>query len=183
MATVRLASFQTHGKPIDAPVFVVDDLGELAGTSWHVVVRAYDRQLRQIKRQQYAVTTPVDRVLKLGQFTLTQHETQTAPLLLVADVIKNGSLAHRNYYWSQFEAEKDCILKLARATLALQVQGNRVTVANTSDVPAVGVHVLRPGHLETFTASDNYFWLDPGESQTIDVNQADGLTVSAWNAD
>jgi hypothetical protein len=55
-------------------------------------------------------------------------------------------------------------------------------VANVGDVPAIGVALAAPGHLDSFTASDNYFWLDPGEKQMVAVNRMEGLTVNAWNA-
>jgi hypothetical protein len=40
----------------------------------------------------------------------------------------------------------------------------------------------RPGHLDTFRASDNFFWLEAGEEHAITVIEPDGLTVDAWNA-
>ena len=57
-----------------------------------------------------------------------------------------------------------------------------VVVTNTGKLPAVGVCVGRPGHLDTFTASENYLWLDAGERHTIRVNALEGLSVGAWNA-
>ena len=50
-------------------------------------------------------------------------------------------------------------------------------------VPAAAVNVSRPGHADTFRASDNFFWLDPGESHTVTVKDTGGTTVEAWNAD
>lgn len=41
--------------------------------------------------------------------------------------------------------------------------------------------MLRPGHLDTFTAAENYLWLEPGETGRIPVNTTEGLTVEAWN--
>lgn len=49
--------------------------------------------------------------------------------------------------------------------------------------PAVVVHLDSPGHADTFRISDNYFWLEPGESKTVTVNQTDDLTVGAWNCE
>jgi hypothetical protein len=39
----------------------------------------------------------------------------------------------------------------------------------------------RPGQAESFRASDNYLWLEPGEVRMIDVNSAEGLKLEGWN--
>jgi len=78
---------------------------------------------------------------------------------------------------------KGCLLTLPRTTLVWKADGNRVTVTNTGKLPAVAVNVARPGRLDTFRVSDNYFWLDAGESRTVEVSEADGLVAEAWNAD
>ncbi len=43
-------------------------------------------------------------------------------------------------------------------------------VRNASDRPAVGVHFLCSQNEDTFVCSDNYFWLMPGESKLVFVN-------------
>ncbi|TWU21371.1 glycosyl hydrolase 2 galactose-binding domain-containing protein [Bythopirellula polymerisocia] len=182
MATVSLPSFQTKGKAIEMPVYVVDDVEELAGTTWQVLVRAYDQRLQIIKEQEYSGQQADERVVSVGKFTLQAEQTDTSPLLFVVELIKDGTLAHRNYYWSQFEAEPDSMLKLAPTRLEMKVAGNVATVTNSGDVPAIGAHVLHPGHLDTFTVSDNYFWLEAGESKEIVVSNPEDLTVGAWNA-
>jgi beta-mannosidase len=116
--------------------------------------------------------------LKLGA-----DEDDTSPLLTVVDVRRNSALAQRSYYWSNFEHAKDSLFKLPETKLSLHVQGDSVILTNTGIVPAVAAHVLRPGHLDTFTADDNYFWLDPGESKTINVNDLHGLATGALNVE
>jgi beta-mannosidase len=56
-----------------------------------------------------------------------------------------------------------------------------VILRNTGSLPAVGVNIRRPGHQDTFTASDNFLWLEPGESQAIRVNTTEGLKLEGWN--
>ena len=45
----------------------------------------------------------------------------------------------------------------------------------------VMVSVERPGHADSFTASDGCFWLDPGEEKSIEVNSMQDMAVTAWN--
>jgi beta-mannosidase len=77
---------------------------------------------------------------------------------------------------------KDSLFNLPTTRLSLRVEGDTAIVTNTGDLPAVGVAVLRPGHLDTFTADDNYFWLDAGESKAVRVSDTEGLTTAAWNS-
>jgi beta-mannosidase len=63
----------------------------------------------------------------------------------------------------------------------MQLGEGEVTLKNTGNLPAVGVNVARPGHLDTFTVEDNYFWLDAGETRTLKVSDTKGLAVGAWN--
>ena len=63
----------------------------------------------------------------------------------------------------------------------MKVKGGMAVVKNTGKLPAVGVNISQPGHLDTFTVEDNYFWLDVGETKTVNVNDTKGLTVDGWN--
>ena len=104
------------------------------------------------------------------------------PLLIVSEVYQNNKLVDRTFYWTNYEYEKGCLFALPDTQLELTIlENNRVLISNKGDLPAAAVNVSRPGHLETFTISDNYFWLDAGEEKTVSVNETNGLTVSAWN--
>ncbi len=54
-------------------------------------------------------------------------------------------------------------------------------VKNIGNLPALGVNIQCPGKADKFTASDNYIWLDPGESAELEVNITKGLVTDAWN--
>jgi beta-mannosidase len=182
-ACVILSRLNFEGTPVELPVYLLDDANALEGTEWQVVVRAVDSHLQEVKRQGFSGQGSVTAPLRLGEFPLSFEETDSSPLLIVAEVLKDGQVADRTFYWSNYEAVKGCLFSLPQTTLQMSVTGNQVTVTNTGDLPAVAVNVAQPGHLDTFTVSDNYFWLDAGESWTVEVNDTDGLTVGAWNVD
>jgi hypothetical protein len=71
----------------------------------------------------------------------------------------------------------------AAAPTDLLVEGRfgKAVVTNEGTVPAVGVGLSIPGRLDSFTADDNYFWLDPGESRAVGVSETEGLAAGAWN--
>ena len=120
---------------------------------------------------------------KLGDFALTFEETDTVPLFCgVRGVWSEGALAQRTFYFVNFEPVKGSLFTLPGTELAFEARGSDVIVRNTGSLPAVAVEVSRPGRLDTFTVSDNYFWLDAGETATVGVSEVDGLVVSAWNA-
>jgi beta-mannosidase len=169
------------GAAVNLPVFMLDDADVLKGKPWCVLVRAVDSRLKEIKREVFKGRGVVGSPRKVGHFSLTWQQTDTTPLFFVVDVLVHGRLADRTFYWLNFELAKGCLFNRPRTKLTLLAKGRRVTVANTGRVPALAVNIARPGHLDTFTVSDNYLWLDAGESRTVVVNDARGLTVSAWN--
>jgi beta-mannosidase len=66
-----------------------------------------------------------------------------------------------------------------------------IQVENTGRLPAFNTHLDLGGAKRNFYATDNYFWLMPGERKTIDLfvhwreNKSDknvNLMVDAWNA-
>ncbi len=180
-ACVLLNSLNKVGTPLSLPVYLLDDASELIDMPWQVVIRAYDGQLKLIKSQRFEGQGRVNSPHALGSFSLSYEETDTVPLFVVAEVWKDDVLADRTFYFVNFEAVKGSLFALPQTALTLEAQGNRVVVANTGTLPAVAVNVSRPGHLDTFEVSDNYFWLDADESMTVEVNSASGLKVGAWN--
>jgi len=177
-STVRMA-----GTPYNLPVFLLDDADELKDASWKVIVRAFNDQLELIKAPlEFTGQGSVKSPIQLGDFYLAFEETETAPLLLVSETHKNNKLVERTFYWTNYEYEKGCLFTLPETKLELTVaDDNTVMIKNKGDLPAVAVNVSCPGHLDSFTISDNYFWLDSGEGKTLSVNETEGLTVNAWN--
>ena len=113
---------------------------------------------------------------------MTYEETDTIPLLIVSEVIKNEMITIRTFYWLNYEYMKGCLFRLPQTRLSFEVCEDRIMITNTGFLPAVAVNVSRPGHLNTFTVSDNFFWLESGERKTLQENSTDGIAVSAWNA-
>lgn len=171
----------SFGERLSLPVFLLDDADDLTDSSWEVVVRAYGADLGLIRDQRYSGRGAVGKVKQLGEFTLEANQTKTSPLLVVIDVRKNGDLAQRNYHFTNFETAPDCLFELPKGSVSARISGDAVVVENTGRVPLVAVEIGRPGHLETFTVEDNYFWLDAGESKTVKASSTDRLTVDAWN--
>lgn len=78
---------------------------------------------------------------------------------------------------------KDCLFRLSKTELEVEAKDGALVVSNRGKIPAVAVNVNRPGHAYSFSASDNFFWLDPGESHTVKVNDTSATTAEAWNAE
>ena len=183
LAVTLFKKATTFGEPLSLPVFLLDDADALKDSSWNVAVRAYGDQLKLIKDSRYQGTGSVHRVAKLGEFALTAEQTKTSPLLIVTDVLQGSVLAKRNYYFTNFEAAKDCLFNLPKTKLSMTVADGKVIVKNDGAVPAVGIEISRPGHLDAFFPNENYFWLEPGESKTVSVNATKDVNVKAWNAE
>jgi len=174
-------SFNTEGQKISLPVYLFDDADELKESKWSLVVSAYDSKLNKIKEQIYKGEDSINKVADLGVFGLDGNQTKTNPLLLVVKIFKNKREVTRTFYWTQFEANKGCLLKLPKTTLDMKIKESKVVIKNIGEFPAVGVNVQCPGYAHEFTANDNYFWLEPGEDKEVEVNRIEHLTISAWN--
>ena len=181
LAVMLFPKATTYGEPLTLPVFLLDDANTLDGASWEVIVRAYGSELTPIKISRFDGSGSINSVAKLGICTLTAEQTKTTPLLVVTDVKRNGALAKRNYYFTNFEPVKDCLFNLPKTRLGTRVGDGEVVVKNDGKLPAVGVSVSRPGHLDTFATEESYFWLEPGEAKNIAVSTTNGVVVEAWN--
>ena len=182
-AVLHFNTIHNLGMWFDQPVFLLDDADRLKGRAWLVTVRVYDGALREIKRETYDGRGSIRSPLNLGRFELDTARTDNAPLFFVSEVHVDGQPADRTFYWINYEFDRGCLFRLPRTTLSMTLDKSNgaVVVTNTGTLPAVGVNVGRPGHLDTFTASENYLWLDAGERRTIRVDTLDGLSVGAWN--
>ena len=181
-ACITFNTIHSMGMELNPPVYLLDDSDMLKDSKWQVVVSAYDGNLHEIRKQIFEGAGSIASPHNLGYFMLRHEQTETAPLFHVAEIIRDGILFDRTYYWINYEFDRGCLFRLPSTTLSMRISGNNACVTNTGALPAVGVHVDRPGHLDTFTASDNYFWLNQGESKEITVNAVEGLVVSAWNS-
>ena len=173
----------SYGEPLSVPIFLLDDADALKDSPWEVCVRAYGSNLKLIKEAKYAGSGSVAKVKPLGAFKLEAAQTMTTPLLMVMDVRKAGKLVQRNYNFTNFEPVKDCLFTLPKSTVTMKVANGTAELKNTGSLPALGVSIGRPGHLDTFTAEENYFWLDAGEAKTVKVSDVEGLAVGGWNVD
>jgi beta-mannosidase len=173
----------TQGAPLTVPVYLLDDANALSASTWEVAIRAYGADLRKLKEIRFFGTGTISNVKKLGEFALSAEQTQTSPLLTVTDVIKNGALAKRHWYFTNVQRARGCLFSLPKTRLSLQVGDGLAVVRNVGPCPAVGASVLRPGYLDTFSAGENYFWLEPGDVKSVSVSSTVGITADAWNAE
>jgi beta-mannosidase len=180
-ACLVFSTLNPAGEPVEQPVFLLDDAGALQNKEWEVRVRAFGPDLQVVKQQKFAGSGGIDKVKRLGTFSLDAGQTKTTPLLTVVEVWTDEEKASRTFYWSNYEAAPGCLTDLPGAAVSMSVDEDAVVLVNEGPTPAVGVHVERPGHAHTFTADDNFLWLDPGESARIAVSHTKGLSLGGWN--
>lgn len=79
--------------------------------------------------------------------------------------------------------------QLALSVLSRTADSARIRVSNTGTLPAFPVQLEVDGGKRAFSATDNYFWLAPGEQRAIEVKilwrtkpEKLCLTITAWNA-
>jgi len=182
-AVILFEHTDMSGQDVSLPVYLLDDNQALAGKNWAVNIRAYNKSLELVKKEEYKGYDSKVYNKKLDNFSLSAEQTKTNPLLFVSEVYSEDTLLFRTFYYMNFEKDKGCIFKLPKTSLTMQVTDGKAVIKNTGRYPAVGVNVQAPGNSDKFTATDNYFWLDTNESKTVDVNITKNLTIDSWNCE
>ncbi|MBR6934943.1 MAG: hypothetical protein IKH41_05600 [Clostridia bacterium] len=174
-AALRMDRYDTYNKTdrsVAFPVHVLDDADALRNSNWEVVVKAYDERLNVVKESRYTGSGSVNMTKQAGEFTLTAAQTDHAPLFIVTTLYKDGKAEGRTYIFMNAGKDPGCLFAIPAADVDVETGGNSVTFKNNSDIPAIAVNIDAGSASDTFRPSDNYFWLEPGESYTVSVNDA-----------
>lgn len=179
MAAPKTDHYNTYNamggsEALTLPIYVLDDADALKGKDWSVKVTAYDEELAVIKADTFNGSGSVKAVGKAGDFTLTAEQTAHTPLSITVDLCVEGQYVNRTFVYFNYEYESGCLFYLPRTSLSYSVSGNTVTIKNTGDLPALSVE-LQTSDSAKFVTSDNFFWLNAGETVTLTVN--DGSLV------
>jgi len=180
-------SVTTYGRGLSVPIWLLDDMDVLSSSGWRVNVRAYNGELALIKQASFegrgtiSDSSEYSKTKELGSFELTAEQTRTAPLFVVTEVVKDGELAGRNYYFINYDVKKGSLFTLPLTTIEAENNGNVYTVRNTGNKPAVAVY-FDCTDTTRFIPEDNYFWLEPGEEKRVAVNSKTTVNgLDGWN--
>ena len=153
------------------------------GNEYTVVVTVYNDRLEHVVQREFKGQGDTRTVVPLGSIDLSRSQTKSSMLFFVVDLFSGEKRLARNYYFTNYEVRRGVIMTMPRTQVDFVREGQYVTLTNTGDKPAMGVYVESPGHAHEFVASENYLWLDPGESHRITVNVDFPVVVKGWNID
>jgi|GEM_PF-102276 len=181
-AIARLDAVNYNSKPLDIPIYLVDDADELKNSSWKVNTKVYNANGEVVKDVDMTGSGSISNVQKLGTVSLTAEQTDSAPLYIVTSVSKGEELVARNFYYINYEAKQGCLFDMPKTTLEYEVNNNVYTITNTGEYPAINVSFECADVSDTFRPEDNFIWLEPGETRKIAVNSSTGVTgITSWN--
>ncbi len=180
-ACVLFQHISFTGQQVELPVYLLDDAHGLCGKRWQVEVMAYDAMLRLIREKAWQGEGTEKLSARVGSFLLNPEETDSAPLFIVCDVTAEGERLSRSFYFANFEQKRGCLFSLPRAGHCWEQKDTEVVVRNTGRMPAVGVWISCPGASDRQRFSDNFLWLEPGESQTVKLDLPLPVKVEALN--
>lgn len=180
-ACILFETFNPNGKEQILPVYVLDDNGVLKNRNWSVKTRILNSELELIEERSFG-GYDVSRVKELGKLKIDKKTARFSPIFLTAEVVLDGEVASRTFYWLNCEIKQGCLFDLPKARLEYSVKPNGVLIRNISSVPAIAVHLQCENISDTLYAEDNFFWLNAGESRFIHLSRTDITGISAWNA-
>ncbi|WP_352230758.1 glycoside hydrolase family 2 protein, partial [Xylanibacter caecicola] len=126
---------------------------------------------------------PKGRVEKISDIVLKDNQTLSEMLYMKTDLLKDdGTLIARNWYFCNYETHRGVMQESCAADVCFEQDGNTITIKNQSDWPAVGVTIDVPGMSSSLLLSDNYLWIDPGETVIVDANTSRPAIVKWWNS-
>ena len=166
---------------VSLPLYLLDDCSRLAGKEYRVVATVYNDRLDTVACRTFEGQGDSRSVVSLGNLDLTRAQTKSTMLFVVVDVLSGDDRLSRNYYFANYEVRRGVIMSMPRTDVVLKREGRHITLTNTGEHPAIGVYVESPGHAHEFVASENYLWLDPGESQCVEVDVDFPVIVKGWN--
>ncbi|MDQ1234601.1 beta-mannosidase [Paenibacillus sp. SORGH_AS306] len=198
LASVLFNKLNSPHEDQSLPVYVLDDQGVL-DQSWSVGVRVYDQQLQVIQAENWQQEGTVPSVHLIGTIELQQAPLAESPLLIVSEIMQGNEVKCRTFYWLNFADRQGVLWNLPQTSLTVgQPQASKMSllhssvdfpyeieVKNTGTLPAVGVELYNQSddvEQSILVASDNFFWLDAGESRWIGVTDHRSLHVKAWNS-
>ena len=166
---------------VSLPLYLLDDCSQLNGKDYTVSVTVYNDRLDTVVCREFDGHGELETVKKLGNLNLNRAQTKSTMLFFVVDVCSEGKRLSRNYYFTNYEVRRGVIMSMPRTEITMKRDGRQITVTNVGKLPAIGVYVESPGYAHEFIASKNYLWLNPGESQIIEVNVDYPVCVKGWN--
>ncbi len=171
-----------YGENAEIPVYLLDDGDALADKQWTVNARVYNAAFDVVAGGSYSGSSSINSVNKLFDIKITSNITASAPLFFVTEVVIDGEVASRNYYFLNYNDGQGSLFTLPVTTVECRAEGDGFIVENTGDYPAVAVHFDCADVSDTFLPEDSYFWLDAGETRYIKVNSTQGVNgVKWWN--
>ena len=169
------------GTARNLPLYVVDDF-PADDNEYVVKATVCDGALRTLREETFSLKANVLNPERIGVLSLSYEETLCPPILIRVEMCRNGEAVFDTFYFYNYEAAKGCIFHLPRTQLSVTVSDGDAVLKNTGAVPAIGAMVTRPGHADSFTAYENFLWLNPGEEKRIRVDCTEGLSAWALNA-
>lgn len=179
-------------KPLRLQLYLLDDREEW-GEASQVRVRLYDARLREAAQKVLNVQPSPARVRSLGEVTLDAPGNDSAPLLVLVELLRGKDVVTHNFYWFNFRQRPGNLFHLPRTTLSVKRDGDYLVVENTGKLPAVSVHFHAPACSDSLRVSESEFWLQPGEQHRVRITfmpNIEGklpsdrrLAVGAWNAE
>ena len=164
----------------EIPVWLLSD-GVPVPADCEIRVRFYRGDLTLIREMSFAAALQTEYTGLAGIVTADKSMAEAAPLLAVTEVRHEDAVLDRTFYWLNFQEKTGCLFDLPQATVKADVRGERLLLQNVSAVPAVGVTVECPEKDDSFTVSDNFIWIEPGEELSLDVSTTNGLTITGMN--
>lgn len=170
------------GQEVSIPYYLLDDNNTITDRNVKARLSVWNHKMKCVLDTLITIK-PKGRVEKISDIVLKDNQTLSEMLYMKTDLLKDdGTLIARNWYFCNYETRRGVMQESCAADVCFEQDGNTITIKNQSDWPAVGVTIDVPGMSSSLLLSDNYLWIDPGETVIVDANTSRPAIVKWWNS-
>lgn len=188
------------GEEWRAKLFAVNETDETIKNAT-LRVKLVDSSFRMLKEKTCVCDIAKNQTSRLGYFTyFVSEKTEEITVFFIVELFIGEKILSRSVYCprigkrthkAQFYKEGPHISDVEKMKTLLETsmeqteQGFKITVVNVGEYPAFEVAIEQAENNSPLILSDNYFWLDKGESKEIYLEGeiSEDLNISAWNSE
>lgn len=166
---------------VSIPYFFLDDRGSCTNRRMSARLSVYDDKFNHVLDTTICFI-PQNTVVHIADIELTRKQTAYPMMWFVTDLLDDeGHTVARNWYFSNYETERGRIKTCWKTKIDVDVNGDELTLKNVGKNPAPGVYVEVPEYSDKVEISDNWLWINPGETVTIKVSPCINPRITGLN--
>lgn len=166
---------------VKLPVFLFDDNLTLKNKNYEAKIFVYNDKLNLVTTKTFKGNDNDSISAKLGTLELNKDQTNSTMLFFMVEIYSQEKRLFRNFYFSNYETRRGVIMSMPQTDVEMSREGKTLIITNTGKLPAIALNISCPGYEDKLICSENFFWLQPNESKSVEINIDHPVLIKGWN--